>query len=66
MRALGFDVKKELVRKMLADIGKDPHSNINFEEFCELMSSKMVSIGVFSLTFASMYLRLINIVVRRF
>eukprot|EP00386_Alphamonas_edax_P015879 GDKI01048515.1.p1 GENE.GDKI01048515.1~~GDKI01048515.1.p1 ORF type:complete len:181 (+),score=56.69 GDKI01048515.1:67-609(+) len=41
MRALGFDVKKEQVRKMLQEIGKDPNSTVNFEEFCELMAGRM-------------------------
>jgi centrin-1 len=41
MRALGFDVKKEQVRGMLNDIGKDAADTIDFDEFCELLGSKM-------------------------
>lgn len=41
LRALGFEVKKEDVRKMLADIGKDPSQPINFDEFCEMMKGRM-------------------------
>ncbi|CEL92930.1 unnamed protein product [Vitrella brassicaformis CCMP3155] len=41
MRALGFDVKKEQVRKILAEIGKDPTAAINYEEFQEIMSGRM-------------------------
>uniref|UniRef100_A0A0G4G1J2 EF-hand domain-containing protein n=1 Tax=Chromera velia CCMP2878 TaxID=1169474 RepID=A0A0G4G1J2_9ALVE len=41
MRALGFDVKKEDVRKMMAEIGKDPTAAISFEDFCEIMSGRM-------------------------
>jgi centrin-1 len=41
MRALGFDVKKEQVRQMLTDIGKDAADTIDFDEFCELLGSKM-------------------------
>ena len=45
MRALGFDIKKEQVRKMMADIGKDPNSTIAFEDFCELLASRMSEKG---------------------
>merc|ERR1719253_611245 len=41
MRALGFDIKKEQVRQMLNDIGKEPADTIDFDEFCELLGSKM-------------------------
>ena len=39
MRALGFDIKKEQVRTMLNDIGKDAADTIDFDEFCELLGS---------------------------
>eukprot|EP00747_Dinoflagellata_sp_TGD_P163227 gnl/TRDRNA2_/TRDRNA2_181680_c0_seq1.p1 gnl/TRDRNA2_/TRDRNA2_181680_c0~~gnl/TRDRNA2_/TRDRNA2_181680_c0_seq1.p1 ORF type:complete len:215 (-),score=64.42 gnl/TRDRNA2_/TRDRNA2_181680_c0_seq1:179-823(-) len=41
LRALGFEVKKEDVRRMLADIGKDPTSPIDFNDFCEMMRGRM-------------------------
>lgn len=41
MRALGFEVKKEDVRRMLGDIGRDPSQSINFDDFCEMMSGRM-------------------------
>eukprot|EP00439_Symbiodinium_sp_Y106_P084525 s855_g25.t3 len=41
LRALGFEVKKEDVRRMLADIGKDPSQPIDFNEFCEMMKGRM-------------------------
>eukprot|EP00930_Biecheleria_cincta_P091861 TRINITY_DN81531_c0_g1_i1.p1 TRINITY_DN81531_c0_g1~~TRINITY_DN81531_c0_g1_i1.p1 ORF type:complete len:233 (+),score=65.53 TRINITY_DN81531_c0_g1_i1:43-699(+) len=41
LRALGFEVKKEDVRKMLADIGKEPSQPIDFNEFCEMMRGRM-------------------------
>ena len=41
LRALGFDSKKEKVRKMIADIDLDGSGNIDFEEFVEMMTGKM-------------------------
>lgn len=41
LRALGFEVKKEDVRRMLADIGKDPSQPIDFNDFCEMMRGRM-------------------------
>lgn len=42
MRALGFQVKKEEVRKMIADIDKDGNESIDFDEFVQMMTAKMV------------------------
>jgi len=42
LRALGFDqIKKEDVRRMLADVGKDPTQPIDFNDFCEMMRGRM-------------------------
>merc|ERR1719291_1029212 len=41
LRALGFEVKKEDIRRMLSDIGKDPAQPIDFNEFCEMMKGRM-------------------------
>jgi len=41
MRALGFEMKKEEVRKMLSDIHKEPTDHIDFHEFVQMMSGKM-------------------------
>mmetsp|Transcript_89210 Transcript_89210/g.186438 ORF Transcript_89210/g.186438 Transcript_89210/m.186438 type:complete len:218 (+) Transcript_89210:221-874(+) len=41
LRALGFEVKKEDVKRMLADIGKDPTQPIDFNEFKEMMTGRM-------------------------
>jgi centrin-1 len=41
LRALGFEVKKEDVRRMLSDVGKDPSSPIDFNDFQEMMRGKM-------------------------
>ena len=43
MRALGFEPKKEEVKKMIADIDKDGNGTIDFQEFLEMMTAKMVS-----------------------
>jgi len=41
LRALGFEVKKEDVRRMLGDLGKDPTQPIDFNDFCEMMRGRM-------------------------
>ena len=40
-RALGFEPKKEEIKKMIADIDKDGSGTIDFEEFLSMMTSKM-------------------------
>jgi centrin-1 len=42
MRALGFEPKKEEIKKMISDIDKDGPGTIDFNEFLELMTAKMV------------------------
>ncbi len=42
MRALGFEPKKEEIKKMISDIEKDGSGTIDFTEFLEMMTSKMV------------------------
>merc|ERR1719208_713274 len=41
MRALGFEPKKEEIKKMIADIDKDDSGTIDFNEFLEMMTAKM-------------------------
>lgn len=41
MRALGFELKKEEVKKMLSDIDKAPTEQITYEEFVSLTAHKM-------------------------
>jgi len=41
LRALGFEVKKEDVKRMLSDVGKDPSQPIDFNDFCEMMRGRM-------------------------
>jgi Ca2+-binding EF-hand superfamily protein len=45
MRALGFEPKKEEIKKMIADIDKDGSGTIDFNEFLELMTAKMVTLS---------------------
>lgn len=42
MRALGFEPKKEEIKKMIADVDKDGSGTIDFNEFLDMMTSKMV------------------------
>merc|ERR1712019_300400 len=41
MRALGFEPKKEDIKKALADLGKDGNSTIDFNDFYQIMEIKM-------------------------
>merc|ERR1712216_719966 len=41
MRALGFEIKKEELKKMVADIDSDGNGDIEFSEFLEMMTGKM-------------------------
>lgn len=40
-RALGFEPKKDEIKKMISDIDKDGSGTIDFEEFLQMMTSKM-------------------------
>lgn len=41
MRALGFEPKKEEVKKMIADVDVDGYGTIGFDDFMALMTAKM-------------------------
>ncbi|XP_020773258.1 uncharacterized protein cetn4 [Boleophthalmus pectinirostris] len=41
MRALGFEPKKEEIKKMIADIDKEGSGTINFDDFLNMMTAKM-------------------------
>ena len=43
MRALGFEPKKEEIKKMISDIDKDGSGTIDFSEFLEMMTSKVMT-----------------------
>lgn len=44
MRALGFEPKKEEIKKMIADIDKEGSGTIDFTDFLNMMTQKMVSV----------------------
>lgn len=44
MRALGFEPKKEEIKKMIADIDKEGSGTIDFSDFLSMMTLKMVSV----------------------
>ena len=46
MRALGFEPKKEEIKKMIADIDKDGSGTIDFDEFLQMMTAKMVRLDL--------------------
>jgi centrin-1 len=41
MRALGFEPKREEIKKMIADVDKDNSGVIDFPEFLDMMTQKM-------------------------
>jgi Ca2+-binding EF-hand superfamily protein len=47
MRALGFEPKKDEIKKMIAEVDKDGSGVIEFNEFLELMRVKLVTISIF-------------------
>ncbi len=42
MRALGFEPKKEEVRRILSEIDRSGEGVIKYEDFLEIMTQKMV------------------------
>ena len=47
MRALGFEPKKEEVKRMIADVDREGKGVIEFPDFLELMTVKMVIFSFF-------------------
>ncbi|KMZ97766.1 caltractin ICL1e, partial [Plasmodium vivax North Korean] len=41
MQSLGLDVKNPMIFRMIADLEKDGYSSIDFEEFMEVITSKL-------------------------
>lgn len=41
MRALGFEPKKEEIKKMIADVDREGRGVIEFQDFLDLMTVKM-------------------------
>jgi centrin-1 len=46
MRALGFEPKKEEVKKILSDIDRHSEGAIKFDDFMDIMTMKVVSVIV--------------------
>lgn len=44
MRALGFEPKKEEIKRMVADVDREGKGVVEFPDFLELMTVKMVNI----------------------
>lgn len=42
MQSLGFEAKNQIIYQMVADIDKDGSGNIDFDEFLDMMTAKMV------------------------
>lgn len=42
MRALGFEPKKEEIKRMIADVDREGKGVIEFQDFLDLMTLKMV------------------------
>jgi centrin-1 len=45
MRALGFELSKDQMKKMIKDLGKDANDKIDFHEFQTLMTPRMVNLS---------------------
>jgi len=43
MQSLGFEAKNHTIYQMIADIDKDGSGSIDFDEFLDMMTAKMVS-----------------------
>ena len=43
MQSLGFEAKNQTIYQMIADIDKDGNGSIDFDEFLDMMTAKMVS-----------------------
>lgn len=44
MRALGFEPKKEEIKKMTSEVDKDGTGKISFVDFLAVMTQKMVDV----------------------
>lgn len=47
MRALGFEPKKEEIKKMIADVDKEGSGTIDFNDFLSMMTQKMVKKNIY-------------------
>ena len=42
MQSLGFEAKNQTIYQMIADIDQDNNGSIDFDEFLDMMTAKMV------------------------
>lgn len=42
MQSLGFEAKNQTIYQMIADIDRDGNGSIDFDEFLDMMTAKMV------------------------
>lgn len=47
MQSLGFEAKNQTIYQMIADIDKDGTGSIDFDEFLDMMTAKMVNMSNF-------------------
>lgn len=50
MQSLGFEAKNQTIYQMIADIDKDGNGTIDFDEFLDMMTAKMVRFWTLSYT----------------
>ena len=48
MQSLGLEAKNQTIYQMIADIDKDGNGSIDFDEFLDMMTAKMVIMCYFS------------------
>ncbi len=46
LRALGFEPKKDTIKKMVADVSSDGSGRIDFQDFLTILTNKMVPVCV--------------------
>jgi centrin-1 len=46
MQSLGFEAKNQTIYQMIADIDKDGNGTIDFDEFLDMMTAKMVRLNI--------------------
>ena len=49
MQSLGFEAKNQTIYQMIADIDRDGNGSIDFDEFLDMMTAKMVSTVIHSI-----------------
>lgn len=63
MRALGFEPKKEEIKKMIGEVDKDGTGKISFTDFLVVMTQKMANIHFYCLHLQQCFLSIYNIFV---